>query len=221
MGPTPDRILRQRDVHAMVALDTVEALAERVKNLLAHSRRITTARRYATYTQQPPEVLTGQTVDDIHVWNKNGNAGISVRLKPGVMAGFGFAAYHYENPTEAGEWKRYHATENTSDDFFQRRRDMTNVEIQGGLPGDGPARDDKLVIRHWNKDGVCDEIVAAFDHGPDREDVARHLYLTDVGDDPEHRDLWDCFEVGDGTRATYLARAADLMDVINGKRAEL
>ena len=44
---TPDsrtaRILTRRDVTAMVALDTVDALAERVTNLLRQGRRIAVA----------------------------------------------------------------------------------------------------------------------------------------------------------------------------------
>jgi hypothetical protein len=37
---TVDRCRTQRDLHAMVALDNIDVLAERVTNLLSHGRRI-------------------------------------------------------------------------------------------------------------------------------------------------------------------------------------
>jgi hypothetical protein len=40
---------------------------------------------------------------------------------------------------------------------------MTLVEIIGGRANDGPARDDRILIRAWNRDGICDERVIGFD----------------------------------------------------------
>jgi len=160
-----DRINTLRHVTAMAALDTVDMLADRVENLLRHGRRMTMARRY-TYVDQPPELTAGLTVDGKpHRWSKDDGAGFTVRLNPGLLTGFGFAAYANDgSATEAEAWMRYHAAEAVHGDWSRRRRDMTLVEITGGLPGDGPARDDKLVIRYWNRDGVCDEVVVAFDY---------------------------------------------------------
>lgn len=166
-----ERIRTQRYVTAMAALDTVELLAERVLNLLAHGRRITIARRY-TYIDRPPEVHAGLTVDgQPRVWAKHD--GVGVNLKPGLR-GFGFSACAGRAGTEKEVWDRYHANE---DD----RRDMTLVEIDGGLPGDDyPSQDDRIVIRCWNTHGVCDETVVVFDCGPGRDDA--ELQLRDLAE---------------------------------------
>ncbi len=153
---TTDRFLSTRShCNAMVALDTVDALAERVVNLLSHGRRITLCRRYVD-RNGTPEVYAGLTPSqDPNVWNRGGTAGFGVRLdQPGRLHAFGFSAQAGVNDTEEGEWKRYHAGD---------RVDMTEVIVTGGMPGDSPARDDLLEIRHWNSNGVCEEIVVAFD----------------------------------------------------------
>lgn len=165
MTASPNRIRSQRHVTAMVALDTVDLLAERVQQLLSHGRRVTMTRRY-TYLDHAPEVLVGlHLAEEPKVWHRDDGAGFGVRLGPDLLAGFGFSAYGYEgSATEAEAWKRYHAgTEGGGP--FERRRDMVYVTINGGLAGDGPARDDLLVIRAYNGDGVCDERVVAFDTG--------------------------------------------------------
>ncbi|MFI1194118.1 hypothetical protein ACH4T9_12785 [Micromonospora sp. NPDC020750] len=190
MTVTADRILTQRHLHAMVALDTAGHITERVRNLLAHGRRITLTDRF-TYVNDPPKVTAGLTVEQVRPWSSDQGKGLDVRLKPGLLAGFGFAAYAAENVTEAEEWKRFHAGKHVGDRWDERRRDMTEVTITGGLPGDGPARDDQLVIRAYNRDGVCTERVVAFDYGPDRqqirEDVARHMWVADGRD----AQVWD------------------------------
>ncbi|MEU3452222.1 hypothetical protein ABZ671_01065 [Micromonospora sp. NPDC006766] len=191
MSPT-DRILRERHLHAMVALDTIDPIAERVRNLLSHGRRITLTDRL-TYVDSPPKVAAGLTVHRIDPWSSDRGKGLVVRLKPGnmLLTGFGFAAHAGENDTERDERRRFHAGKSIADRWDERRRDMTAVTITGGLPGDGPARDDQLVIRAWNRDGVCTENVIAFDYGPDqqqiREDAAKALWVRD-GRDPA---AWD------------------------------
>jgi hypothetical protein len=155
----PDRILARRDCTAMAAPDTIHAIAQRVRNLVSHGRRITTVRRY-TYIDRPPDVTAGLTVEGVKEWKQHDAAGIAVYLKPGPTAGFGIAAYSSDGATEADVWARYHR--DSSD-----RRDMTEVRIVGGLPGNSPARDDQLVIRHWNQHRVCEETVVAFDCGWD------------------------------------------------------
>jgi hypothetical protein len=164
------RIRTMRHVHAMVALDTVALLTERVTNLLRAGRRMTTTRRY-THTGTPPEVVAGLTLDGrIETWTSSGSAGVCVRLKSG-MSGFGFSAHQGEADTEAEAWKRYHATPGD-------RRDLTLVTITGGLPGAGPGRDDRIVVLRWNQYGVCDEQVVAFDY-----DTGRVNDLTVVRDE--------------------------------------
>lgn len=159
MSPSPHRILHVRTgLSAMVALDTFDDLATRVENLLSHGRRIAMTRRY-TYVNTAPELAAGLTLDGPpRRWHQNdGGKGLHVTLKPGIRA-LGFSAYPHDSATEAMVWARYHANK---DD----RRDMTRIDITGGLPGDGPARDDSLVIRWWNNSAVCTENVIAFDYG--------------------------------------------------------
>lgn len=162
---TTARIRTQRDLHAIVALDNIDMLAERVTNLLRHGRRMTTVRRY-TYVDSPPEVTAGLTLDgEPNLWKADDSAGFGVHLNPGIMSGFGFSCRAIDGgATEKEAWVRFHAAESQSTDWFKRRRDMTEVHITGGLAGDGPARDDQIVIRHWNGDGVCEEVVVAFDY---------------------------------------------------------
>lgn len=166
MPATPDRINRQRHVTAMVALDTFDLLAARVVKLLESGRRMTLVTRY-TYTGHTPVVTPGLTLyEPPKVWHQEGGAaGINVQLQPGIR-GFGFAIFPGDgNDTEAEAWRRYRAGKAESEKYSERRRDMIEVEIQGGMPGDlGPARDDQLIIRHWNQDGVCQETVVAFDY---------------------------------------------------------
>lgn len=219
MTATPDRILTQRHCTAMAALDSMPHIATRVRNLLSHGRRITTTQRY-TYVDSPPDVTPGLTVDRIRSWTDERGAGIEVTLKPGLLVGFGLSAYESDgNGTEAEAWKRYHAGKDATD-HWGKRRDMTEVTINGGLPGDGPARDDLLVIRYWNSDGVCNERVIAFDYGPNQDEIrdrlARHLFVTAL--DP---DLHDAGEVVWGERRgnprdvkRAYARADELLAVI-------
>lgn len=211
MGPTPDRLRTMRQTTALVALDTIDILAGRVMNLLSHGRRITVTRRY-TYVDEPPEVTAGLTLDgEPKVWKRDDGAGFGVHLKPGLLSGFGFSCYAHEgNTTEEEAWTRYRAGKSTSGNYFERRRDVTEVRIGGGLPGDGPARDDELVIRHWNGDGVCDERVVAFDY-----DTGRHNDLTKVRDElREHmanigdKQPWDNKAMFDRVLAALEANAA-------------
>jgi hypothetical protein len=202
MSPTPDRIRRERTVTAMATPDTVGLLAERVTNLISHGRRIAIARRYR-YVNDAPEVTVGLTPDgDPEVWQNDDGAGFYVRLKPGIMAGFGFAAYAMNDVCEADAWKRYRGDD--------KRRDMTRVDITGGMTGDGPARDDALTILHWNRDSVCTETVVAFDY-----ETGRHNDLTRMRDElPEHvanlsdKQPWENQDILERTLAALEAHAA-------------
>lgn len=172
------RILKERDVTAMVALDTIGALTTRVLNLLSHGRRMTMCRRF-TYLDNPPEVTAGLTVHGTpRPWSNDNSTGFEVRLQPGLLTSFGFVAYKQTAATEATAWQRYHDAEGMSDAWHKRRRDMTQVHITGGQPDTGPARDDQLVIRAWNGEGVCTETVIAFDY-----DTGRHNDLAVVRDE--------------------------------------
>lgn len=221
MTVSPARILTQRELSCMAAVDTMPHITTRIRNLLAHGRRITVTRRY-TYVNDPPEVTAGLTMDEIRTWANERGAGIGVYLKPGLLAGFGVSAHAGENDTEQREWKRYHVAEATSDDHFKRRRDMTRIDVTGGLPGNGPARDDQIVIRHWNRDGVCDERVIAFDYGlvDARTRIARRLFVT-THPTLAHREAEDEWDFGkpnpESVEAKY-ATADDLLAAMDGGR---
>ncbi|HEY6117215.1 MAG TPA: hypothetical protein VI172_14785 [Candidatus Dormibacteraeota bacterium] len=165
------RIRTDHYVDAMVALDNFELIEARVRRLLSHGRRISMTQRY-TYTQRAPELHAGLTVD---IEARNGGivggadsdgAWLTVYLRPGLMAGFGFSAYASDgNATEEEAWKRYHAKKAEADDPFERRRRMTEVSLTGGREDDEASRDDRIVVCAWNDDGVCDERVISFDSG--------------------------------------------------------
>lgn len=159
-----DRLNHDREVRAAVALDTIDILADRVRNLLASGRRMTLVNRY-TYIDAPPTVTAGLTVDgEPQCWRNAQGSGFVVRLKPGVLCQFGFAAYTGEHDTEADAWRRYHDGKSIADNYLERRKNVTEVTMVGGLPNSGPGRDELLVIRAWNRDGVCEETVVAFDY---------------------------------------------------------
>ncbi|MER7166765.1 hypothetical protein ABT336_11975 [Micromonospora sp. NPDC000207] len=221
--PSPDRILAMRNVTCMAALDTMPHIAARIRNLLSHGRRITLTQRY-TYLDRPPEVTAGLTLDPdarsggIHESIRDDHHHLGVTLRPGLMSGFGIAAYASDrNAVESEVWKRYHAAKDATDRWLKPRR-MTRVDITGGLSGDGPARDDKLVIRAFNDDAVCDEKVIAFDGGPRDGDerAARWLYGMAMG--PAHLEdrlwQWDHGKAPEADVQVWTGRAAELMAVI-------
>lgn len=166
MSPSPDRVLRERTVTCLAATDTIAAITLRVRNLLAAERRITIVDRY-THTEGTPDVYTGLTVEEIRTGKEGG---IGVHLKPdrhgfGIHPTFGFGE------TEAELWDLYHR---------EQREHLTRVDLRGGLPGDHPAGDDRLVIRHWISDRVCREWVVVFDDAPDiRQEVENLTYWLD------------------------------------------
>jgi hypothetical protein len=162
------RIDTEAYVTAMVALDTIDAIEARVRRLLSHGRRIALARRYI-HLDEPTELYVGLAIDTraraggIDSWRDDTGAGFSVQLRPHLI-GFWLSVYAGDdNATEEQAWKRYHAHKACSDARSERRRKMTLVEIIGGRANDGPARDDRILIRAWNRDGICDERVIGFD----------------------------------------------------------
>ncbi|MEV2239570.1 hypothetical protein [Micromonospora sp. NPDC049891] len=223
MTASPARILAMRECSAMVALDTMPHLVTRIRNLLSHGRRITMTQRY-TYVDRPPEVTAGLTVDTraydggISEHRRDDGHHFGVRLRPGAGSGFGLSAYACDgNRTEAEAWKRYHAGKDATDVWAQRRN-MTVVEIVGGLPGDGPARDDRLIVREWNDSGVCDERVIVFDGGP-RDAVDRAagwLWANALG--PAHAEVrlreWERGTVPDDEVKVWEGRAVELLAVV-------
>jgi hypothetical protein len=221
-----DRIRTQRYVEAMAALDTFDLLTARIRKLLSWQRRISLTQRY-TYVDCPPELHTGFTLNTdaydggISEGGNNGGRHFGVNLRrPGRHDGFGFSAYASDgNATEAEALARYRAGENPTD-HWDKRRNMTLVTINGGMDGDwGPARDDLIVVRAWNSDAVCEEKVIAFDCGPQHgvDRLARHLYLTDCGDDQVTIEHWDSGAAGDGVYRKYTVRAEAAIAAYEGR----
>ncbi|GGM27533.1 hypothetical protein GCM10011608_10430 [Micromonospora sonchi] len=217
----PARILTQRDCTAMAALDTMPHLAQRVRNLLSHGRRITVATRL-THVDIPPEVTAGLTVDQdardggITETVREHSHHFGVLLRPGLTSGFGFGAFASDGyRTESEARKLFHAAESISSDPFARRENLTEVRISGGLPGDGPSTTDKLIVRRWNSAGVCKETVVVFDAGPSEGEyrAARWLYGNTLG--PAHvgdrLEAWDRGKAADADVELWSARAAELM----------
>ncbi len=153
-----------RSVRAMVALDTVDVLSERVLAMLAHGRRMTVVCRLihpVDHLDNEPTILAGLIVDGPPRVERGIRAELFVTLRttegPRTEA-FGFAVGH-EDVTEADAWARYR------DNTTQKRVNFTWVSLTGGMPGDGPALDDQIIIRRWNSHGVCRETIVAFDYG--------------------------------------------------------
>ncbi|TDC59425.1 hypothetical protein E1258_18005 [Micromonospora sp. KC207] len=147
---------------------------------------------------------------------------LGVTLRPGLMSGFAIAAYTSDrNTTEADVWKRWNAAKDATDRWLKPRR-LILIDITGGLPGDGPARDDKLIIRAFNDDAVCDERVIVFDGGPRDADerAARWLCANTLG--PVHAEgrgqEWDYGKVPDSDTALWRQRAADLLAAVADER---
>lgn len=205
--PRLDRILSHYDFDAIVALDSAELIATRVQNLLAADRRMTLCRRWVD-RDTAPTVVAGLTVDETRRWKKDSAVGIGVHLGPGIN-GFSVAAYAGIDPdTEADGWRRYHSGE--------KRTDLTEVRISGGLPNSGPNRDDQIRIRRWNQNGVCEEIIVAFDLGPvgRRDRAATHLYDEHRGATDQDGWLWS---QPDEVLDEWLAKADKLLAAIDHK----
>lgn len=162
------RIKSIRHCDAMVAMDNFDLIVVRVRKLLSYGRRMSMTQRY-TYVDSPPELHVGLTLDEQArpggISESHGDDGchFGVNLAPGIN-GFSFSAYASDgNAAEEVAWQRYHESKNAVD-HWARRRNMTMVTLTGGMDDDfGPARDDLLIIRHWNEHGVCDERVIGFD----------------------------------------------------------
>ncbi len=166
---TPDtltavqRVLTMRDVTTFVACDTAAALADRVRNLLAARRRITTA-THLLYpdgnTTVVPEVTVGLTPSGDPIWRETElGMTFTVELGTSLLDWFGFSASRGIEDTVKQVATRFHRQHRDA------RRDATEIRIVGGMPGDTPARDDQITLRFWNSSGVCRVLVVAFDYG--------------------------------------------------------
>ncbi len=169
MSPDPTRFRRQRDARGMATPDTIEDIIARVQALLSHDRRMTVVRRITWQNDTAPEVFPGLTLanDDraVNTWKNDTDAGISVLLEPGIHS-FGLSTSSAWDATEEAAWARYHREK--ADGRYKGPENFTEVIFRGGLPNDGPARDDQLTINAWNSNGVCIQTVIGFDYDGER-----------------------------------------------------
>lgn len=157
----PARIGRLPEVTAMAAIDTIDLLADRVRLLLSHGRRMTLVSRWTDDDEATPTVETGLTMrGELEVRRTTGGVVVAAHLFPSLARTFGFSASYGTEDTEAQGWQQYH---HPSGD----RRGLTRVTVSGGLPGNGPAATDRIVIRHWGPHR-CRETIVAFDTGEEQ-----------------------------------------------------
>lgn len=155
------RIRTEYDLDCVVALDNFDLIAERVQGLLSHGRTLMVAHQYATYIHRAPDLFSRQTVNNVQVRTKDREASLWIAC---TDIGIGFHAYAWDgNETEAQVWQRYHKGQHEAGNPFDRRRNLVDLQIQGGREGDPAGRSDRLVVRAYNQDGVCDEKVIAFE----------------------------------------------------------
>lgn len=151
--------MSSRSVTALVAADTYQDLAVRVANLFGHHRHIAMGESiiYSDGVRDGrPELRTGLTLlRPVELWNRsNGSRGITVALQPDLRS-IGFSIGD-DTPDEATLRERFDRGDCAG---------LTQIKIRGGMPGDGPTRDDALTICQWNERGVCREYVIGFDYG--------------------------------------------------------
>jgi hypothetical protein len=165
------------DVEAMVAADSFPLLVQRIQPMVTAGRRMVLAVREFTYLHRPPRLYAGLTLDtsarDGGVWTDTRDqqlwCGIVLtnggdRWEDRIGLGFGESVHEYSgNTTQAEAWARYHKHQAEAANHFDRRRDMTHIAINGGLPGFRYRNTDQIVITEWNRDGVATEKVLAFE----------------------------------------------------------
>lgn len=175
--PLAERINRA-DVHAFVALDTIDLLVDHMVGLIGQNRRFTildqylsdrptslhdTGWRAQTSLRLDPE--TRYAGDGAHRWEQRcfpTGKGVTFYTTPGLGA-FGISVYDLDhekhNRTEEAAAAYYHAHQ--SNDVFSRRRNVALVRMQG-WPGQ-PSRSDRILIEDWNDHGVCRETLVLFE----------------------------------------------------------
>lgn len=156
-----NRLRTHRTVTEMVALDTINELAARVTQLLSHGRRVamTCQSTYSDDTRGYLDVRAGlELACPVEIVERHGVVNVSVRLGRGLLDGFGFSADPTNSPTAADVWRRYHQGQ-------ADRYSMTQIEINGGMAGDGPCTEDRLTVRRWTDNGRLEERTIVFDAG--------------------------------------------------------
>lgn len=159
------RIATEHHCQALVAFDSFGLIAARILRIATPGRTVAIAHRYATYTGQPAELHHGLTVAHPEVNEERHSMWVSCTDPADRFGGMGFGIGirdEWKASSEEKAWEHYHAGRHEADRFDDRRRDLTWVRITGGRLRDDPDRRDEIVIRTYNRDGVCDERVVSF-----------------------------------------------------------
>lgn len=176
--PLAERI-NSREVHAFVALDTIDLLADHMTALVGTGRRFTILDQYvgdkpvslhATgYAAKTSLRLSDETCYEggINRWEQHcapSGRGVTFHCDPGIVA-FGVCAYDMasekHNRTEEEAAAYYWSRKGES--VFDRRENVTRVRMDGWP--DHPTRTDRIFIEHWNQHGVCHETLVMFEEG--------------------------------------------------------
>jgi hypothetical protein len=168
-----------RYARVMVGTDTFHPLRQRIQNLLSHGRRITLSTRFPDVLLSEPKTKVGLSVTEI----ENHPHSFTVYLGHGTLDGFGLAIPATGGETAQQVWERWYAEDRTT---------MTMVSIRGGLPGDGPATDDQIVITRWFSNGVAREWLIGFDSHTGSARLRRaYTDLVELNETLSDQQPWD------------------------------
>lgn len=148
------RLTTNRSITAMIAADSIGPVGDRIANLFSFGRHVAAAQRRPS-VNIPPDLYVGRQLAELERHDDGaGTVRLSVVLTGMMLPLFGFSTSPERCPDESTVWQRWHNGERTN---------MTRVQIEGGLPGDGPALLDRLTVWSWPSSGVCIETVVGFD----------------------------------------------------------
>lgn len=169
--PLAERV-GKHDLHAFVALDTIDLLADHLTAIVGTGRRFSVFDQYVGdkplslwetgYRAKTSLYLSQETryESGIHRWEQRcfpAGKGITFHCDPGIVA-WGISAYDLarekHNRTEDAAAAYYHSR-------TERRTNVTLVRVDG-WPSH-PARSDRIFIEHWNEHGVCQETLVMFE----------------------------------------------------------
>lgn len=153
-----DYLRTEHTIGAIVALDTIDILAERITRMVSHDRRMVKIHRYGHHghlTIDPGLRPDPENPDAISLKNlryPEGNRQFWVDLSPGIH-GFGFSS---EVPREASlrdRYTRHHKRLTTGEGDSIYEQPVTHVTITGR--GTEAGRSDRIDIEDFNVHGVA------------------------------------------------------------------
>lgn len=168
---------RTKTVRVFAALDTMPQIVDRVLAVIGENRIMNKTAAYVhadgltdlSNLDHATGLHKGGHAahpDGHHTWTDKDQTGFAVYLTHssgnfGTMEGFGVNALACNSATEQQVRDRHRkATAPDADTIYDRRRDITYIEITGS-PGD-PSRHDRIEILHWNEHGVLRHTIITF-----------------------------------------------------------